>query len=105
MQMKFYQYRTGVFALVLLATAGTGSFSCKRKPDPELCGKYYRRLARLHVNGPGAALAALRTGEGKTAAMNYCLTLRRAQVECVLKAKTLAEAVRCEASPEPEHSP
>ena len=37
--------------------------------------------------------------------MNYCLTLRRAQVECVLKAKTLAEAVRCEASPEPEHSP
>ncbi len=85
--------RLGLFAVL---PALTGLLACGSEPTVAECGRYYSHISRLQESGHGAVSAALRTASGKNAVINYCLRLPRHQIDCSLKAGSLAGAQSCE---------
>ncbi len=85
----------GLVALGLLALAG-----CNRKPDLALCGNYYRHLLQLQQAGHQGVLAAMKTTQGKDAVVDYCMSLQKKRVECVLESGDVGAAVTCESGAE-----
>ncbi len=85
-------FRFTLMSLVLLLAAG----ACSSKPDTALCGRYYRQILHLQAEGLSGVLAGLKTSQGKSAVIDHCLQLERAEVECVLQANSLSAAESCE---------
>lgn len=78
--------------LTLACLAG----ACSAKPDTALCGRYYRQILHLQQEGLSGVLAGLKTSQGKSAVIDHCMQMERADVECVLQAGSLSAAESCE---------
>lgn len=84
-------------ASILAGCIAAPFVACNSKPNPALCGRYYRHLLTLEERGghPGT-LAGLKTGEAKRAVLDHCMQLNKSHVECSLQADGVGSAIQCE---------